>query len=262
MFALAIYDKLTPGALTGGKKIAGTGEIAPDGTVGPIGGVRQKMAGAAQHDAKIFLVPAANCAEAADGDDFGMKLVKITKLDDAICSLEALGQGSRGEGADVQLMPDSPLRRAALEMEAYVAADGWDQAPRLFALVATADLVSQQPDLADQLVDDAGEHHARSSRTAYRPTADSRTCSPRSPGPTAVMGCAAVLERIMLPPEAEDGAARRPRRDVHGGRRAPGPPRGTPRRRRHPRRRAPTAPYAPASPTMPSCSRAPISYPD
>ncbi|WP_332642701.1 YlbL family protein [Aeromicrobium sp.] len=92
MFALAIYDKLTPGALTGGKKIAGTGEMAPDGTVGPIGGVRQKMAGAAQHDTKIFLVPAANCAEAADGDDFGMKLIKITKLDDAISSLEALAK--------------------------------------------------------------------------------------------------------------------------------------------------------------------------
>ena len=47
MFALAIYDKLTPGSLTGGKKIAGTGEMTPDGTVGPIGGIRQKMAGAA-----------------------------------------------------------------------------------------------------------------------------------------------------------------------------------------------------------------------
>lgn len=92
MFALAIYDKLTPGALTGGKKVAGTGEMAPDGTVGPIGGVRQKMAGAAQHDTKVFLVPAANCAEAADGDDFGMKLIKITKLDDAISSLEALAK--------------------------------------------------------------------------------------------------------------------------------------------------------------------------
>ena len=92
MFALAIYDKLTPGALTGGVKVAGTGEMAPDGTVGPIGGVRQKMAGAAHHTAKIFLDPAANSAEAADGDDFGMTLVKITKLEDAIDSLEALAK--------------------------------------------------------------------------------------------------------------------------------------------------------------------------
>ena len=92
MFALAIYDKLTPGELTGGKKIAGTGEIAPDGTVAPIGGVRQKMAGAAKADATIFLVPAANCAEATDGDDHGLKLVKISTLKDAISSLEALAK--------------------------------------------------------------------------------------------------------------------------------------------------------------------------
>jgi len=92
MFALAIYDKLTPGSLTGGKKVAGTGEITPDGTVAPIGGVRQKMAGAAKAHVSIFLVPAANCAEAADGDDHGLKLVKISKLKDAISSLEALAK--------------------------------------------------------------------------------------------------------------------------------------------------------------------------
>jgi PDZ domain-containing protein len=92
MFALAIYDKLTPGKLTGGKKIAGTGEITADGVVGAIGGVRQKMRGAANAGASIFLVPAANCPEAAAGDDDGLTLVKITKLDDAIASLEALAK--------------------------------------------------------------------------------------------------------------------------------------------------------------------------
>jgi PDZ domain-containing protein len=97
MFALAIYDKLTPGSLTGGKKIAGTGEMTPDGTVGPIGGVRQKMAGAANDGATIFLVPAANCAEAADGDDHGLELVKVTKLDDAISSLEALAKDPKAK---------------------------------------------------------------------------------------------------------------------------------------------------------------------
>lgn len=92
MFALAIYDKLTPGELTGGKKIAGTGEIDADGVVGAIGGIRQKMRGAANAGATIFLVPQANCSEATDGDDDGLTLVKITKLDDAISSLEALAQ--------------------------------------------------------------------------------------------------------------------------------------------------------------------------
>jgi PDZ domain-containing protein len=90
MFALAIYDMLTPGSLTGGQRIAGTGEITADGVVGPIGGVRQKMAGANADGADVFLVPAANCAEAANGDDFGMTLVKVTDLEDAITSLESL----------------------------------------------------------------------------------------------------------------------------------------------------------------------------
>ncbi|MET0953025.1 MAG: PDZ domain-containing protein [Aeromicrobium sp.] len=92
MFALAIYDKLTPGELTGGRNIAGTGTIDADGLVGSIGGIRQKMAGAARDGVDIFLVPAANCAEATDGDDDGLRLVRITKLKDAISSLEALAK--------------------------------------------------------------------------------------------------------------------------------------------------------------------------
>ena len=55
------------------------------------------MAGASNDDAKLFLVPAGNCAEAADGDNFGMKLVKITKLDDAISSLEALAKDPKAK---------------------------------------------------------------------------------------------------------------------------------------------------------------------
>ncbi|MET1037903.1 MAG: PDZ domain-containing protein [Aeromicrobium sp.] len=97
MFALAIYDKLTPGELTGGKKIAGTGEISADGVIGPIGGVRQKMAGADNAGASIFLVPDANCTEAADGDDHGLTLVRVTKLDDAIASLEKLAKNPDAE---------------------------------------------------------------------------------------------------------------------------------------------------------------------
>jgi PDZ domain-containing protein len=95
MFALAIYDRLTPGALTGGKKVAGTGVITVDGTVGPIGGIQQKMAGAAEADAKIFLVPAANCTEAVKGDDHGMRLVKISTLKGAIDALEALAKNPK-----------------------------------------------------------------------------------------------------------------------------------------------------------------------
>ena len=90
MFALAIYDRLTPGSLTGGREIAGTGTLSPDGTVGEIGGIRQKIAGAADSGAEIFLVPDANCAEALQGDDHGLTLVRIATFDEAVSDLKAL----------------------------------------------------------------------------------------------------------------------------------------------------------------------------
>lgn len=102
MFALAIYDSLTPGALTGGQNVAGTGTIDPEGTVGSIGGVRQKMAGAAEAGADIFLVPAANCREAAEGDDFGMTLVKVATLQDAIDALGTLAKDPKAEVASCE----------------------------------------------------------------------------------------------------------------------------------------------------------------
>ncbi|TDE32003.1 PDZ domain-containing protein, partial [Actinomadura sp. 6K520] len=64
MFSLAIVDKLTPGSLTQGKFIAGTGTITPDGEVGAIGGIQQKMIAARQAGATIFLTPADNCPDA------------------------------------------------------------------------------------------------------------------------------------------------------------------------------------------------------
>lgn len=94
MFALAIYDRLTPGALTGGLDIAGTGEITADGTFGPIGGIRQKIAGAAEDGAEVFLVPSDNCADAVKGGDHGMRLVKVSTLKAAIGSLEALAKSA------------------------------------------------------------------------------------------------------------------------------------------------------------------------
>jgi PDZ domain-containing protein len=91
MFALAIYDVLTPGSLTGGKEIAGSGEISPDGTVGEIGGIGQKLPAAQRDGAKLFLVAAANCAEAVRShyDPGKMRLVKVEKLADAIKDVEA-----------------------------------------------------------------------------------------------------------------------------------------------------------------------------
>jgi PDZ domain-containing protein len=89
MFSIAIYDTLTPGSLTGGQEIAGTGEIEPDGSVGAIGGIQQKIAGSRRDGARLFLVPKDNCDEARGADNGDMRLVKVTTMHDAVQSVEA-----------------------------------------------------------------------------------------------------------------------------------------------------------------------------
>lgn len=94
MFSLAIYDLITPGALTGGEFVAGTGTITADGTVGVIGGIQQKIAGAYRDGATVFLVPAGNCPEAARSDlADDLRLVKVATLDDAVEALDTLRSG-------------------------------------------------------------------------------------------------------------------------------------------------------------------------
>ncbi|MEW9553418.1 PDZ domain-containing protein [Nonomuraea sp. NPDC050783] len=93
MFSLGILDKLTPGELTGGKKIAGTGTIEPTGEVGPIGGIQQKMIGARKAGATVFLTPADNCAEAVKAAPDGMRLVRADTLHGAVQALDALRTG-------------------------------------------------------------------------------------------------------------------------------------------------------------------------
>ena len=89
MFSLAIYDTLTPGSMTDGKPIAGTGTINPDGSVGPIGGIQQKIPAALHDGAKLFLVPADNCADAVGADHGAMRLVKVDTMDSAVDAIEA-----------------------------------------------------------------------------------------------------------------------------------------------------------------------------
>lgn len=93
MFALAVVDKLSPGELTGGKFIAGTGTIDSDGNVGPIGGIRYKIIAAADEGATVFLVPSENCAEAVSAAPDGVRLVKVDTLDGAVDALDALDAG-------------------------------------------------------------------------------------------------------------------------------------------------------------------------
>lgn len=97
MFALGIVDKLTPGSLTDGAHIAGTGTIDDTGHVGAIGGITQKMIGAERAGATVFLAPAGNCAEAKETVPDGLRLVKARTLSSAVSSLERLAEG-RTEG--------------------------------------------------------------------------------------------------------------------------------------------------------------------
>lgn len=100
MFALGIIDTLTPGDLTDGRHIAGTGTIAADGTIGVIGGIRHKLYGSREAGAEYFLAPAGNCDEVVGHVPDGLRVFAVTTLDDAIVALEAVR-----EGGDLDALP-------------------------------------------------------------------------------------------------------------------------------------------------------------
>ena len=88
MVTLAVYNSLTPKDITGGKKIAGTGTIEADGSVGEIGGIEYKIIGAASKKADIFFVPSGENYEDAkkviEKHHYKMKLVEVKSFDDAL----------------------------------------------------------------------------------------------------------------------------------------------------------------------------------
>ncbi|QVT79169.1 putative protein YlbL [Nocardioides aquaticus] len=104
MFALAIYDTLTPGSLTDGRSIAGTGTIGPDGAVGPIGGIAQKVAGARADGAGLFLVPPANCEDALAADNGAMRLARADTFE---AGLEAVQDWTADPDADLPSCEDA-----------------------------------------------------------------------------------------------------------------------------------------------------------
>jgi PDZ domain-containing protein len=95
MFAIGIIDKLTPGALTQGKIIAGTGTIDPDGNVGEIGGIQQKLIGARDAGAVLFLAPQGNCDEVKGHIPEGLTVAAITTLEDAMAAIESFNNGDQ-----------------------------------------------------------------------------------------------------------------------------------------------------------------------
>lgn len=97
MFSLGVVDYLTPGPLTDGKAVAGTGTITPSGKVGPIGGIQQKMFGARANDADYFLAPAANCADVVGSIPDGLRVVRVASLDGAVQAVQDIAQGRTGD---------------------------------------------------------------------------------------------------------------------------------------------------------------------
>jgi PDZ domain-containing protein len=98
MFALGIIDTVTPGDLTGGEHIAGTGTITPDGVVGPIGGVSQKMHGARAAGASMFLAPAENCDDVVGHIPDGLQVVRVENLAGARKAVELAASGGDTSG--------------------------------------------------------------------------------------------------------------------------------------------------------------------
>jgi PDZ domain-containing protein len=91
MWALGLYELLTPEDITAGRTIAGTGEIGPDGTVYPIGGIQDKVIAAQRAGATIFLAPKGNMDELQGVDTGDMQVIPVKSFDDALQALQQNG---------------------------------------------------------------------------------------------------------------------------------------------------------------------------
>jgi PDZ domain-containing protein len=89
-FTLAIVDDLTEGDLTGGRRVAVTGTIAPDGSVGVVGGVEQKAITARHNDVDLMIVPKSELADAKRGAG-SVHVVGVENVDEALAALQRNG---------------------------------------------------------------------------------------------------------------------------------------------------------------------------
>ena len=87
---LSLMDKLSKTDLTNGQTVAVTGTMHVDGSVGPIGGIRQKTASVIASGATYFLVPADNYDDARAVAGKRLKVLKVTSLDDALAALKTI----------------------------------------------------------------------------------------------------------------------------------------------------------------------------
>ena len=134
-------------------------------------------------------------------------------------STRARGAGPAAYGTMGRVNPQpviDPLAIAALETERHVAAAGWDQPARLFALVRTADLLEREPHLRDQMgpADLADGALTAIEQEGVPSTTSLETLLGRLAWPPEVDGCAFAIERMVVPPEAERDLPARPEEAV------------------------------------------------
>jgi Lon-like protease len=89
MFALGIIDRLSEESITGGHYIAGTGTITPEGEVGGVSGVAQKMVSAQDKGAEYFLVAEESCEQTLDSSA-DIPVVAVETLDEALEALDVI----------------------------------------------------------------------------------------------------------------------------------------------------------------------------
>jgi PDZ domain-containing protein len=89
MWAIGLYDLLTPGDLTEGRTVAGTGAIDVEGRVGPIGGVRDKVVAARDAGADILLVPRGNLRELRGVERGDLRVIAVSTFDQAVAALRS-----------------------------------------------------------------------------------------------------------------------------------------------------------------------------
>ena len=99
---------------------------------------------------------------------------------------------------------DTTLASVVREVEAHAARTGWDQPPQLFALVDTAELLKREPQLAELLGVDEGSPEGLTPVEQETVTAELEELLAEILWPPEVAGCAAVVERLVLPPEADE----------------------------------------------------------
>lgn len=102
--------------------------------------------------------------------------------------------------------PSAALQAVVRELEAHAAESGWDRPERLFALVDTADLVRREPQLAVALgVEGEPEGLTPVEQEPLPPGTSLEQVLGEIVWPGEVAGCAAIAERLVLPPAADEG---------------------------------------------------------